>query len=886
MPEFLDLDLHPGLFFVAATLLPLLSFVILLLAGALRTSLRCCRESGLTGTIYTLLGGDHPIRAGAYVATAAIGGAFLLCLIGFLIYSTDEHPLRVNLLEAQILDAQDKRSHARDDKKKEIFKKKIEDLQQELDTEKSRWSGRLDWAGVGTRNNETRPGSLLQVGYRIDHLSVIMFLMVTFIATLIHVFSIGYMSDELQPILGDHEVHTADGHLHRRGRFGRFFLFMSLFCFSMLNLILADNLFQVFVSWELVGICSYLLIGFYFERTSASNAANKAFIVNRVGDAGFIIGLLIVWTHIGTFNFEEIFKQVRSPMEHSHGKMERAAQIVRADLDPSYSDGQHFLVSKKGEGAYAVLFPLTMPEHSHDVGTESTIITDQKWLEQNPNEPKFRVMPYWALIAAGLGIFMGCVGKSAQFPLQVWLPDAMEGPTPVSALIHAATMVAAGVYLVGRVFPLFTMEALLVIAYTGAITLFIAATIAIVMTDIKKVLAYSTVSQLGYMMLALGIGGWAAGLFHLITHAFFKALLFLGSGSVIYGCHHQQDMLKMGGLYPKMKITALTMLMGVLAIAGTPAFSGWYSKDAIVAQALGFGLVYQEHFLLFLLPLVTAGITTFYMFRLWFMTFTGPARDEHMHEHAHESPWLMTTPLVILAFFSVTVAWGWPFFSAQFPFVDAHSSWLEHQIAHAQPKSVAADFGAAHGTDAHAGAHTHAAAGSAIPKEATVADKVHHYHSLAGNLALGVVLIGFVFAALVYYYRVLDPAEAKDQFPGLHRFLWNKWYFDELYSALLVRPALAVAGWCRWFDTRVIDGAVDSSARGTVNTAKSSGRFDLGIIDGLANLTARVFYGVGSWLRNVQTGYIRSYVLFLVLAAVGIWLIVSVLTGTAPTAGK
>src|SRR6202011_1989317 len=226
-----------------------------------------------------------------------------------------------------------------------------------------------------------------------------------------------------------------------------------------------------------------------------------------------------------------------------------------------------------------------------------------------PTAQQFGYMPYWLLVVAGLGIFTGCVGKSAQFPLHVWLPDAMEGPTPVSALIHAATMVAAGVYLVGRVYPIFTPESRLVIAYTGGITLFVAATVAVVMTDIKKVLAYSTVSQLGYMMLALGVGGWAAGLFHLLTHAFFKALLFLGSGSVIYGCHHEQDMLKMGGLIRKMKTTAITMLVGVLTIAGNPLFSGWYSKDAILAQALGFVTVHPTHGLLFLLPLLTAGIT-------------------------------------------------------------------------------------------------------------------------------------------------------------------------------------------------------------------------------------------------------------------------------------
>src|SRR5438445_10143003 len=263
----------------------------------------------------------------------------------------------------------------------------------------------------------------------------------------------------------------------------------------------------------------------------------------------------------------------------------------------------------------------------------------------------------------------------------------MEGPTPVSALLPAATMVAGGVYLGGPVFPLFTEEARLVIAYTGGITLFVAATIAIVMTDIKKVLAYSTVSQLGYMMLALGVGGWVAGLLHLLTHAFFKALLFLGSGSVIYGCHHEQEMTKMGGLYPKMKTTALTMLVGVLAIAGTPFFSGWYSKDAMLSQAFGFARVHPEHVLLFLLPLITAGFTAFYMFRMWFLTFIGEPRDAHVYEQAHESPRTMTVPLVVLAFFSVVVAWGSPLY-------DPEASLLGKELHHSQPTSVMADFGA------------------------------------------------------------------------------------------------------------------------------------------------------------------------------------------------
>ncbi|MGH7129789.1 MAG: proton-conducting transporter membrane subunit, partial [Planctomycetaceae bacterium] len=288
-----------------------------------------------------------------------------------------------------------------------------------------------------------------------------------------------------------------------------------------------------------------------------------------------------------------------------------------------------------------------------------------------------RTIPYWLLVAAGLGIFAGCVGKSAQFPLQTWLPDAMEGPTPVSALVHSATMVAAGVYLAGRFFPMFTPEVLLVIAYVGCITLFLAATIAVVATDIKRVLAYSTISQLGYMMLAIGVGGWGAGLFHLITHAFFKSLMFLASGSVIVACHHEQEMTRMGGLWRKLPITAFTMLVGVIAIcglavpgvslpftfwreAGEPiAFSGYHSKDAIVATAMAFMFLNDPmHLLLFFVPLITAGITAFYMFRLWFYTFAGKPRDRQLYDHVHESPWVMTAPLILLAALAAFCAVG------------------------------------------------------------------------------------------------------------------------------------------------------------------------------------------------------------------------------------
>ncbi len=871
----------PGLLFVAATFLPLASFVFLLLVGGLRFFCRRYREtSGLAATVFGLLGGDVPPRWPAYVATAAIAGAFVLSLIGFVQFHTEynareaaEH--RLHELEGERAAAEKSGDQQRADQ----LEKEVNEAQtRSEDAEKAfarHWSGRVNWASLtpppGTtpkaegeaehkhdEEGESKehehepsptPGTALEVGFRIDHLNGVMFLMVTLIASLIHLFSIGYMSDEVTTAHEDHQAHVT-----RRGRFGRFFLFLSLFCFSMLNLILADNLFQVFLSWELVGVCSYLLVGFYYERNSASTAAVKAFVTNRVGDAGFILGLLIIWAYIGTFNFQEVFHAVRAPEEDAHGAaVPLGAQIVRFTPEEAKDGNVRMKIDQKSGDV------LLWPRDAHVHGRhfkDGNEVEVKRALGKN-ELPKS--MPFWVLTLAGLGIFLGCVGKSAQFPLHVWLPDAMEGPTPVSALIHAATMVAAGVYLVGRVFPLFTADALVVIAYTGALTLLVAATIAVTQTDIKKVLAYSTVSQLGYMMLGLGVGGWAAGLFHLVTHAFFKALLFLGSGAVIYGCHHEQDMSKMGGLFRKMPITAITMLVGVLAISGIPLFSGWYSKDAILASALGFVRTEPNHghFMLFLLPLVTAGLTAFYMFRMWFMTFTGKPRDQHVHDHAKESPWLLTLPLVVLAFFSIVVAWGSP------PW-DPEKSALEHTIHHAEPAAVEADFGAV----SQAGETRTDTSAIGLTKAS---------HSLAGILALVVVAIGIGFAVSLYYKKWLDPEEARRQAVGVHRFLYHKWYFDELYSATLVRPTLVVGAALKWFDLHVIDGIIHGLAWLAVRVSRIDGWFDSHVVDGLVNLTGQTAWGVGGWFRRFQTGYLRSYVLFLVIAAVVIFVAVSYL---------
>ncbi|MDX1592090.1 MAG: NADH-quinone oxidoreductase subunit L, partial [Balneolaceae bacterium] len=419
------------------------------------------------------------------------------------------------------------------------------------------FSSSYEWLVIGTYS--------ITFGIAIDNLASVMLVVVTLVSALVHLFSIGYMKDDV--------------------RYTRYFAYLGLFSFSMLGIVLTDTLLFMYIFWELVGISSYLLIGFWYEKKSASNAANKAFIVNRVGDFGMFLGIMILFVNFHTFSFDEIFSLLDS------GQL------------PFGSTG---------------------------------------WLT-----------------ASGLLIFCGAIGKSAQFPLQVWLPDAMEGPTPVSALIHAATMVAAGVYLVARIFPMLTADALLVVAYIGAITSFLAASVALTQFDIKRVLAFSTISQLGYMILALGVGAYTAGFMHLVTHAAFKAGLFLGAGSVIYAMHkilHQQgdhhtdaqDVRNMGGLKSKMPITYYTFLVFTLAISGIPLTSGFLSKDQILAGTLAFSSM-NGHWLLPILGFIVAGMTAFYMFRLLLLTFHGKPSNEERIAGIKESPLVMTIPLIILA---------------------------------------------------------------------------------------------------------------------------------------------------------------------------------------------------------------------------------------------
>ncbi len=557
------------------------------------------------------------------------------------------------------------------------------------------------WIGAG--NFQADWGLLL------DPLSAVMILVVSGVGFLIHVYSIGYM--------------------HEDPDYPRFFTYLNLFTFSMLMLVLANNYLLLYVFWEAVGLCSYLLIGFWFEKRSAADAGKKAFIVNRVGDFGFALGVMLLWTTLGTLQYDQVFTSAPAQLPVGGGVV--------------------------------------------------TVIT--------------------------LLLFLGATGKSAQLPLYVWLPDAMEGPTPVSALIHAATMVTAGVYMVARSAPLFELAplSLAVVAWIGGLTAVFAATIAMVQNDIKRIIAYSTISQLGYMFLGCGVGAYASAIFHLGTHAFFKALLFLGSGSVIHGLSGEQDIRKMGGLRKHMPVTAWTFLIAALANAGIFPLAGFWSKDEILYGAIAGG-----HVAVWALGAGGAFLTAFYMLRCYYLTFEGRSRvEEKAAHHMHESPPIMTVPLVVLAVFAGIVGFvGVP---------PEHGAY--HQFV--EPVFAAAKLGA-----------PHAAPVGEVPMAV---------------LSLAIAVTGVWVATRLYVWQPETPARLVERHPEIHRILLNKYYVDELYDALIVEPIRDGSFWLwRKFDDLVIDGSVNG-----------------------VGAVVRIGSAV---LRRVQTGYVTNYVLSFIVGVVAI----------------
>ena len=592
----------------------------------------------------------------------------------------------------------------------------------------------------------------VELGILIDNLSAIMLVVVMLISMLVHFFSMGYLEGDV--------------------RYSRYFAYLGLFTFSMIGIVITHNLLMMYIFWELVGLSSYLLIGHWYEKKSASNAAMKAFIVNRIGDAGMFIGIMIIFVHFSTFSFDAIFGAISAG---------------------------------------------NLPFES------------QAWLT-----------------AAGILIFCGAIGKSAQFPLHVWLPDAMEGPTPVSALIHAATMVAAGVFMVARLFPIFTADALLVIAYIGAVTALLAATIAITQYDIKKVLAWSTISQLGYMIMALGVGAYAAGFMHLVTHAAFKAGLFLGSGAVIYAMHaalHKQhdhdtdaqDIRNMGGLKSRLPVTYWTFLIFTLAISGIPLTSGFLSKDEILAGTLAFSTL-SGHWLLPLIAFTVAGMTAFYMFRLFILTFHGEHDRPERLPLINEVPGVMSIPLIVLATLSIFVFYSFNPFGAS-------SGWLFQALE--RPLSVVPE----------------AVAPATWP---VLYEAISRVHTLVMILSIVIAVAGLAFAWLVYHKKAFSADKMAAAMGPLYRGSSNKWYFDEMYEAVFVNGTLALTRISNWFDARIIDGIVNGAGSVTQGVSRISGWIDNTFIDGLVNYLANITGTIGMRLRKIQTGNIQTYLVFAV----------------------
>ena len=644
----------------------------------------------------------------------------------------------------------------------------------------------FNWLTTGNFN--------LDLGIFIDNIAAIMLLVVSLVSFLVHLYSSEYMR-------GD-------------SRFSRYYAFLGLFTFSMNGIVLADSITMIYIFWELVGLSSYLIIGFWFEKNSAASASKKAFLTNRVGDIGMFIGIMMIYfvgeTH--SFNLADIIEKVKT-----------------TEIDSTY------------------------------------------------------------LTIAGILIFMGAVGKSAQLPLHIWLPDAMAGPTPASAMIHAATMVAAGVYLTLRIFPILTFDALTYIAFTGACTALFASIIAITQNDIKKVLAYSTVSQLGYMVLAVGVGSYMAAFFHLVTHAMFKACLFLASGSVIHSMHHSlhelhdhdtdpQDMRNMGGLKNKMPITYLGMLITTLAIAGVPFFSGFVSKDAILAGTLAH---YFDHggFTIFF-PIAGFGaatITAFYMFRLIFLTFHGKPKNEDIYNNLHESPKVMTVPLIVLSLLSLGIFYT----NSLNPLSDGSYGWFTKAVGNGHNYVIELDnhhsshdnhHNSHHYDDAHKSSHSN------YTFTEHVSHAAHKAHYTAMYLSLTVAGLGILFSLLFYKLNKLNPDSFSRFFNvfKLYDLSKNKFYIDEIYNNILYKPFMFWSSICSKIDWDYYDQKfIDSIGKITLFTSDKSAKVDYNwldqkIVDGFGNFSN--FMSIK--MKKLQGGVVQAYILGGLVAIILITLIV------------
>lgn len=846
--------IDPGILFLVAASLPLLvGLVIVCLSRPWRHD---------HDDFATTVRGERQVRWAGYLAVASISISAILSIAGLFWFQHHVQSCRDRLLNLEP------------------------------------WTASIPWLSLSQLGFEGKgnlgyspdaPGVELRFGYHVDTLTTVLFVLITLIALCIYLYALRSMRREVKA-----EVYDALAKVHRPGRYAWFFTVFSFFTGVMLHLVLADNLLQIFICWELLGLSSYFLIGFYQEQPVSQRASIKAFVMNRVGDAGFLVGMGILWTFTGTLGLVTVREDqrdvlgnvvieegqpkrrvdrlsladvLRTPSSDSHGEsfMEKGAQagqMCRVKQVRSATGKAKMELAEAGP-LVIVWNQETLNSHYHKPDRGKFDAFDSQ--KQNAHGKGMRTIPYWLLGLAGAGLFLGSVGKSAQVPLQTWLPDAIAGPTPVSALLHSATMVAVGVYLMARLFPVLIPEVLLIIAYVGVLTTFYGATCALVQNDVKRLLAYSTLSQLGLMMTALGVGGWSMALFHLATHACCNALLFLGVGLVVDACNYVQDIRRLGGLWNRLPLLAGLMLFGCLSLAGVPLLPGWYSKEGILAAVLSFGSLGYRHVLLAIVPIGTTLLTAVYLTRFWWLIFAGASRDEAVTGNAHEQTGLLRWSLVGLAVLGLAIVW------LPHPLA-LESSWFVRLLHQSEPTSVRDESNAL-----LSGASEQLVSGNFKSESwlRPVSEMLHMGpHGLANGLALMGLLLG---VALAWWWcrRGIPSQRIKEDTFTL--FLEDGWRWDRVLRHCFVLPVKKLAQGLDILDRWLWDGLVHLFVYLTMLLARTGKQLDDHLIDGLVRQICRGTHKVRLALRRVQTRSLQLYLIFTTLAVISIGVVILML---------
>lgn len=923
-----DLNATPGLLLVVGACFPLLGALLLAWAAVARLLLREHSEKPtFLGRVHTLLGGEQPAFGPGVIMILTTGLAFMFGLLGMGIHTerTWIQEQREQQAGREVATLQKRAALASPPRRAEL-EKELARIVAQRDADRAahqrEWNGRVAWLQVQSSvTPDTDWAGSFPLGFRVDGVAILFFLVIALVALLLNVYALAYHDEETREV-EDPQVRLEFGGFRRRGRLSRFSLFLGLLTSALLFLVISDNLVQVFVCWQVVTVCACVLVGFWYERSVVNVLSLRTFLLQRAGDAGFLLGLLILWSAVGTVTFTDLEQRLRAPLEDRQGLVDPGGQFVHVE---NVEESGQVRVVETGQGGQVLILPL---------GSNARLaiprVGDEVAAAARPGPGQFGVLSVGWLTLAGCGLLIGCLAGAAQFPWQGWLTESTVGPLPVMALLNTVGSVAVSVYVLGRIYPILTPTVLILLAYLGLIGLVGGALLALWSIELPRILIFSTISTLGLIFLGLGIGAWSGGLFHILTHAVAKATLFLGVGAILYATGGQTDLRKLGGLALRMPLTALAMLLATLALSGMPFLAPWYSGTAILEEALGYVLVHPGHLLLFLGPLVVAGLTAFTLFRLWILAFQGLPREPRSFLQAEEPPTAITFPTVVLALLAVTLGWGvvpW----------DPHGSWVENELHDAQPLSVQSDFGTVP-------ERNEIWQGAAI-KPPAISERLQaqHYGWWAVLLNLLVAGVGVFLAQRWYAPRELLtdgalraalglPAEGQlPQRPALDRpRLWDEqadleeetvpvveepapveepvpvgssppvapvprpamptepgpWVtfvagglgLNSLCRVLFVDPAQRLGRWLSWLEGTPVDGCLRRLGGGLRTLAWVGGFLDR-MLDAILMRGSRLVWDLSGWLRSGESGSPRWYLLVLVLATVGLVFVIRVLGG-------